>query len=125
MFGSCIGSFLNVAVYRLPRKKSLSLPPSFCPNCGHFIRWYDNIPVFGWLKLGGKCRDCRMPISIRYPLIEAAIGLLFGGVCAAAIYLLPEAGIAILAGLTIIIAGLLTTILGAVFVCISKKDMLQ
>lgn len=77
-FGACIGSFLNVVVYRLPLGKSLSKPPSFCPRCGHPIRWYDNIPVFAWLALGGKCRDCRVPISIRYPLVEFAAGAVFG-----------------------------------------------
>ena len=80
IFGACIGSFLNVCVYRLPLRKSLVQPPSHCPRCGHLIRWYDNIPVLGWLKLRGKCRDCRLPISIRYPCIEGFCGTLFGGV---------------------------------------------
>jgi hypothetical protein len=64
---SCIGSFLNVAVYRLPVGKSLLHPPSHCPQCGHPIRWFDNVPVFGWLWLKGKCRACRQPISVRDP----------------------------------------------------------
>jgi len=79
-FGACIGSFLNVFVYRFPRRKSLVHPPSLCPRCGHFIRWYDNVPVFGWIKLRGKCRDCRLPISARYPCVEGFCGLLFGSV---------------------------------------------
>ncbi len=77
-FGACIGSFLNVVIYRLPRGKSLSNPPSHCPKCGHAIRWYDNVPVLGWLWLGGKCRDCQEPISIRYPIVESVGGLVFG-----------------------------------------------
>ena len=79
-FGACIGSFLNVFVYRFPRRKSLVHPPSHCPRCGHFIRWYDNVPVFGWIKLRGKCRDCRLPISVRYPRVEGFCGVLFGSV---------------------------------------------
>ncbi|MDR0870168.1 MAG: prepilin peptidase [Planctomycetaceae bacterium] len=82
-FGACIGSFLNVAVYRLPLRKSLSNPPSHCPKCGHPIRWYDNVPVFGWIMLGGKCRDCKAPISIRYPVVEAICGAVFGMTAAA------------------------------------------
>ena len=80
VFGACIGSFLNVFVYRLPRRKSLNHPPSHCPACGHLIRWYDNVPVFGWIKLRGKCRDCQSPISVRYPCVEGFCAALFGGV---------------------------------------------
>ena len=91
--GACVGSFLNVVVWRLPRVEyqendswlkmlsraveKLSNPPSHCPKCQQPIRWYDNIPVIGWLKLGGKCRNCRAPISPRYPIVEAIAGLLF------------------------------------------------
>ena len=81
--GGAIGSFLNVVVYRLPAKKSLVYPGSHCPACGHAIRWYDNIPVLGWIALGGRCRDCHGRISIRYPLVEAlsaAIFVLLGAV---------------------------------------------
>lgn len=77
--GACIGSFLNVVVYRLPRGESLVSPPSRCPNCGHHLAWYDNVPVFGWLWLRGKCRYCHEPISPRYPIVEAATGLIFAG----------------------------------------------
>ena len=80
IFGACIGSFLNVLVYRLPRRESLVHPPSHCPRCGHSIRPYDNLPVIGWIKLRGKCRDCQSPISIRYPCVEGVCGILFGGV---------------------------------------------
>jgi hypothetical protein len=77
-FGACVGSFLNVVIYRLPLGKSLSLPPSHCPKCSHPIRWYDNVPVFGWLMLRGKCRDCKELISVRYPLVESVCGGIFG-----------------------------------------------
>jgi len=78
--GACVGSFLNVFVYRLPRRKSLVHPPSHCPACGHLIRWYDNVPVFGWIKLRGKCRDCQSSISVRYPCVEGFCAALFGGI---------------------------------------------
>jgi leader peptidase (prepilin peptidase)/N-methyltransferase len=77
VLGAVIGSFLNVVVYRLPRGMSLSVPGSHCPQCQHAIRWYDNLPVLGWLKLGGKCRDCKAAISPRYPLVEALVACIF------------------------------------------------
>jgi leader peptidase (prepilin peptidase) / N-methyltransferase len=77
VLGSCIGSFLNVLIYRLPEGISLWWPPSHCPSCKKRLAWYDNIPVIGWLALAGKCRYCREKISIRYPIIEAITGLLF------------------------------------------------
>jgi leader peptidase (prepilin peptidase)/N-methyltransferase len=77
--GACVGSFLNVVVWRLPRGESLVTPPSHCPKCNARLRWYDNIPVIGWLKLHGKCRYCAQPISPRYPIIEAITGLMFVG----------------------------------------------
>ncbi|HJS07094.1 MAG TPA: prepilin peptidase [Pirellulales bacterium] len=75
--GSAIGSFLNVVIYRMPRGMSLSKPGSHCPKCGRPIRWYDNLPIAGWLLLRGKCRDCQATISPRYPLVELAIAVLF------------------------------------------------
>jgi leader peptidase (prepilin peptidase)/N-methyltransferase len=78
-FGSCIGSFLNVVIYRMPRDKSLVTPPSSCPSCGKHIRFYDNIPILSWLILGRKCRYCRAPISSRYFLIELLTALIFLG----------------------------------------------
>ena len=76
ILGAIIGSFLNVVAYRLPRKESLSHPPSRCPHCDTPIKPYDNVPVLGWLWLRGKCRACKAPISPRYPLIEALTGVL-------------------------------------------------
>jgi leader peptidase (prepilin peptidase) / N-methyltransferase len=76
VLGAVFGSFLNVVAYRLPRGESLSRPRSRCPHCETPIRPYDNIPVLSWLLLRGRCRSCRAPISPRYPLVEAATGLL-------------------------------------------------
>ncbi|HEX4056308.1 MAG TPA: prepilin peptidase [Tepidisphaeraceae bacterium] len=75
--GACVGSFLNVVVYRLPRGISLVTPASRCPRCETPLAWYDNIPVFGWIFLRGKCRYCKQPISPEYPIVEAITGLLF------------------------------------------------
>ncbi len=83
ILGGTIGSFLNVVVYRLPEGRSLVHPGSRCPACRCPIRWYDNIPVFGWIALGGRCRDCGVRISVRYPLVEgltAGMFLLLGAV---------------------------------------------
>jgi len=77
VLGSCIGSFLNVCGYRIPRGLSLVRPASRCPGCGSAIRARDNLPVLGWLLLGGRCRDCRRRISPRYPLVEVIVGFLF------------------------------------------------
>jgi leader peptidase (prepilin peptidase) / N-methyltransferase len=71
LFGLIWGSFLNVVIYRLPRGLNLARPPSTCPRCGARIRPYDNIPLLSYLLLGGKCRQCRAPISPIYPLVEA------------------------------------------------------
>jgi leader peptidase (prepilin peptidase)/N-methyltransferase len=79
VIGACVGSFLNVCSYRLPRGLSLIRPASHCPGCRAVIRARDNLPVLGWLILGGRCRECRMPISPGYPLVELTVGLLFAG----------------------------------------------
>ena len=78
LFGAVIGSFLNVCIVRLPADQSVVSPPSRCPRCGKPVEWRDNIPVFSWLILGGKCRGCREPISILYPLVELATAVLWG-----------------------------------------------
>ncbi len=75
IFGACIGSFLNVCIYRLPVSKSIILPRSMCPNCGAPIRFYDNVPIISYLWLRGRCRHCSATISIRYPLVEMMSGL--------------------------------------------------
>lgn len=84
--GASVGSFLNVVIGRFPLEETgrrfswlaaISSPPSHCPKCGHGLAWYDNIPVLGWILLRGRCRYCRQPISIQYPLVEALTGGLF------------------------------------------------
>lgn len=75
--GACIGSFLNVVAYRLPLGMSVVWKSSHCPKCNHPIRARDNVPVFGWLWLRGKCRDCGAPIAPRYAIVEAIMGLAF------------------------------------------------
>jgi leader peptidase (prepilin peptidase)/N-methyltransferase len=77
--GCCVGSFLNVVIWRLPRDKSLVRPPSACPSCGKHIQFYDNIPLVSWLVLCGKCRYCKKRISPRYFVIELLTGLVFVG----------------------------------------------
>lgn len=78
LFGAIVGSFLNVVIFRLPRGLSIGKPSwSFCPHCGKQIRPIHNIPVIGWLALRGRCRDCRAPIGLVYPVIECATALLF------------------------------------------------
>ena len=77
VLGLLFGSFLNVCISRLPLHQSLWSPRSHCPNCHATIRWYDNIPLLSWVLLRAKCRDCKQPISWRYPAVELAIGLLF------------------------------------------------
>ena len=78
IFGLFIGSFLNVVIYRVPRGLSVVQPRSFCPGCHTPIRPADNIPVLSWLVLRGRCRRCGTSISVRYPAVELATGLLFG-----------------------------------------------
>ena len=75
--GAIVGSFLNVVIYRVPAGLSVITPPSRCPGCEKKLAFYDNVPVLGWLWLRGKCRTCKMKISVQYPLVEAATALLF------------------------------------------------
>ena len=70
ILGACVGSFLNVVVWRVPREESVLWPPSHCPRCGTVLAWFENIPVLSWLALGGRCRHCRAPIGLRYPAVE-------------------------------------------------------
>ena len=77
VLGVCVGSFLNVCIYRLPRGQSLASPPSRCPSCGRGLRWYHNIPVVSWLVLRGRCAHCQAPISMQYPIIELVTALVW------------------------------------------------
>ena len=74
--GAIFGSFLNVSIYRLPKKVSVVRPGSMCPNCGHKIAWYENIPILSYIFLRGRCSSCRTKISIIYPLVEIVTGLI-------------------------------------------------
>jgi leader peptidase (prepilin peptidase)/N-methyltransferase len=78
VFGALVGSFLNVVIYRIPLKRSIVSPPSTCTGCGTRIKGYDNIPVFSWLLLRGKCRSCDASISMRYPIVDLSTGVFFG-----------------------------------------------
>ena len=75
--GLLVGSFLNVVVHRLPRGESIVRPGSRCPSCGAPVRFFDNVPVLSWLLLGGRCRTCRAPIALRYPVLELSNGVLW------------------------------------------------
>jgi leader peptidase (prepilin peptidase)/N-methyltransferase len=75
--GLVVGSFLNVCIYRLPRNESVAWPGSHCTTCDRELSWFENIPVLSWVVLGGRCRTCRKPISMRYPIVEAITGVLF------------------------------------------------
>jgi leader peptidase (prepilin peptidase)/N-methyltransferase len=77
ILGLHFGSFLNVCIVRLPEHESVVQPRSHCMACGHTVRWYDNLPVLSWLVLRGRCRDCGVGISSRYPVVELAVGVWF------------------------------------------------
>lgn len=77
LYGIIIGSFLNVCIYRLPKKENIVTTRSHCMNCGYKLEWYDLVPLFSWLALGGRCRKCRAKISVQYPVIEALNGVLY------------------------------------------------
>jgi leader peptidase (prepilin peptidase)/N-methyltransferase len=85
--GTCMGSFLNVCIWRIPRGESIVHPPSRCPKCEHSLSWYENFPIFGWLLLKGKCKSCFLPISPKYILMELLVGLLFIVISMKSLYL--------------------------------------
>src|SRR5215212_115479 len=78
LFGLLVGSFLNVVIHRVPNRESIVWPASHCPHCREPIRPADNIPLISYVLLRGRCRNCKEPISVRYPAVEATTGLLFG-----------------------------------------------
>jgi leader peptidase (prepilin peptidase) / N-methyltransferase len=84
LIGASIGSFLNVCIYRLPRRESLVWPASHCTSCGRTLAWYENVPIIGWLALRGRCRTCGERISIVYPVVEVVTAVIF--VCGYLIY---------------------------------------
>ncbi|HVA57588.1 MAG: prepilin peptidase [Gemmatimonadaceae bacterium] len=77
VFGAVIGSFLNVCIGRWPAELSVVRPRSRCPNCGHQLAWFENIPLLSWIVLRARCRCCDEPISVQYPLVELAVGILW------------------------------------------------
>lgn len=77
IYGLLIGSFLNVCIYRIPKEESIAFPSSHCPSCNTSLKWYDNIPLFSYIGLGGRCRYCRGSISIQYPAIELFNALIY------------------------------------------------
>lgn len=81
-FGACVGSFINVLAYRLPRGEDVVVPASRCPSCGTKLTWRENLPIIGWLLLRGKCRFCRNPISPEYPIVETIVAGLFAALYA-------------------------------------------
>jgi len=110
LIGLCVGSFLNVVAFRLPRGMSIAFPPSGCTSCGQKIRPYDNIPILSWLLLKGRCRFCSERISFVYPILELVTGLLF-----LALYLKLSIGWAFAHGVTFV-----TILLAASFSDISS-----
>lgn len=82
LYGIVIGSFLNVLIYRLPKKENIVTTRSHCMSCGYQLEWYDLVPLFSYLVLGGKCRKCRTRLSVQYPLIEGLNGALYVAVYA-------------------------------------------
>jgi leader peptidase (prepilin peptidase)/N-methyltransferase len=104
--GAVVGSFLNVLVYRVPRRRSIVRPGSACPACATPIRWYDNIPMVSWLLLRGRCRACAAPISVRYPLVEAVAALM-------AVITVHRYGLTV-AGAEVVVFGWLTLVLGLI-----------
>jgi leader peptidase (prepilin peptidase)/N-methyltransferase len=77
IFGACVGSFLNVCIWRIPRDESLIFPESHCPKCNHKLSWFENIPLLSWTFLNGKCRKCKEPISFRYFFVELLTAVMF------------------------------------------------
>ena len=77
LYGITIGSFLNVCIYRIPKKENIVTTRSHCMQCGYQLKWYDLLPLFSWLVLGGKCRKCKAKISVQYPLIEVLNGIFY------------------------------------------------
>ena len=77
LFGIVIGSFVNVCIYRIPKKEDIVRVRSHCMNCGYQLKWYDLVPLFSYLALRGRCRKCSEKLSVQYPIVEAANGILY------------------------------------------------
>ena len=83
IFGAALGSFLNVCIYRWPNDESVVRPPSRCGSCGTNLRWRDNVPIFGWIFLRGRCAHCGAKVSIQYPLVELTVAVIWAGLALA------------------------------------------
>jgi leader peptidase (prepilin peptidase)/N-methyltransferase len=79
VLGLLVGSFLNVCIYRIPRRESLAWPASHCTRCNRTLSWFENVPVVSWTLLRGRCRTCRAPIAATYPIVEITTAALFAG----------------------------------------------
>ena len=101
LLGLAVGSFLNVVIYRVPRGESVVSPPSHCPQCDALILNRHNVPVLGWLVLRGRCYRCALPISARYPLVEAVTGVTFAALTLAVGLTLALPVVLFLAGVAI------------------------
>lgn len=77
IIGLCVGSFINVCIYRVPKGESVVYPSSHCTKCNYRLRWYDLIPILSYIALGGRCRNCGEKISVRYPVVELLIAFIF------------------------------------------------
>ena len=77
LYGTILGSFLNVCIYRLPKKENIVTVGSHCMNCSHKLKWYDLFPLFSWIFLRGRCRYCKAPVSKQYPIVEFLNGVLY------------------------------------------------
>ncbi len=97
LVGVLVGSFLNVVIYRVPRGLSILRPGSSCPRCSAPVAWYDNVPLLSWVVLRGRCRHCGAPISVRYPVVEAATALVAAGTTVAAGAAWSTVGLCVLA----------------------------
>ena len=110
LLGLCVGSFLNVVIYRVPNGMSVAFPPSHCPNCDYKLKWYDNIPVLSYLILGAKCRSCKQPISFRYTAVELLNALFWLG----AVWLFWEQSV---------VYAIVVALASSVLVCIAFIDL--
>lgn len=110
VLGLCVGSFLNVVIYRLPNGMNLAKPDSHCTTCDYVLKWYDNIPVLSYIILGGKCRSCKQPISPRYMLVEIFNCLMW----LLSVYMFWE---------TSIVYAVLSAIVSSILVCIFFIDL--
>jgi leader peptidase (prepilin peptidase) / N-methyltransferase len=125
LIGLLFGSFLNVCISRLPQRASIVHPRSHCPQCAAPIRWYNNIPLLSWLLLRGRCRDCKQPIPLRYPLVELAVALWFAAVvsrCLASSFAVTNTQPSIEWYATLILIGLSLAILGFLLIGLMVMD---